>query len=133
MKTRYEAFDRKYPGFKNQGLRPPPKGPMGGTVDGTTDPNQPEEVKHDTVPDVDYHDIVKQNALPEIKLPPGVTPGGTGSGGGLPGIIEGERPGEGIIPEEVIVPHEPIVFHPDEKRKRARRGQGFGPRRVVVK
>jgi len=134
MKTRYEAFKAKQP----SGSR------TGGTASGgtmpihggdTAHPEQEEStgVKEETQPaDLNWKDewINAGTDLPPPKV--WEIPGGSGSGsGGLPGVPGSEefRPGEiEFIPEHPI-PIEPPVFFHGEKRKRARRGQGFGPRR----
>jgi len=131
MKTRYEAFDQKYPGLKNQRLRPPPRGPVGRPVDSASDPSPPEAGNHAATADMDYLEVVKQHATPDVQLPAGMPPGEFGSvGGHAGGVLEGE-PGSVYHPEEAIshpIEALPPIFH-GGKRKRARRGQGFGPRR----
>jgi len=136
MKTRLDVFKAKNPGFQFPRPPPPAPGPIGGTVDGTselpvhdtpgvTEPAQPADIK--------YEDILRET---RTELPPPKSwenPGGSGSGSSwLPGGSGTEEEpgagGEGHILEEPIIFEPPPIVH-GEKMKRARRGQGFGPRR----
>jgi len=137
MGARYEMFRAKYPLFKLQGFNPPVSGPIGqvgSTVDGTS-----EQAVHDTPGITEPATPADMDWLTEVhhagtELPPPKVweiPGGSGSGGGsIPGGSgEGESGVEpGHIYEEPIIHEIPPIIH-GEKKKRARRGQGFGPRR----
>ena len=133
MKTRYEAFKAKQPsGSRNGGTAAGSGTPFGGDA---AHPEQEEStgVKEETRPaDMNWNDEWKKAGTDLPAPKPWEIPGGSGSGSsGLPGVpgTEEFKPGEiEFIPEHPI-PIEPPVFFHGEKMKRARRGQGFGPRR----
>lgn len=142
MKTRFDMFRTKYPSFKFQGVYPPVSGPVGsvgpvgGTLDGTPAPSVHDVpgINEPAPPaDMDFRQELENAGT---KLPPAKSwdvPGGAGSvSNGIPGGsgIEEVGPGhEGGEFFEPVIPHEPAPIFHGEKRKRARRGQGFGPRR----
>jgi len=135
MKTRLDAFKAKNPGFQFPRPPPPVPGPIGGTVDGTSEqPIHDSPGGNEPAPKADIDWTTEwNNAGTDLPAPkPWEIPGGSGSGSsGLPGApgTEEFRPGEIEIFPEHPIPIEPPPFFHGEKMKRARRGQGFGPRR----
>jgi hypothetical protein len=129
MKTQYEAFKAKNPpgsqpaGTVSGGVPGGSGAAPPGTEENTISNEKPE------VADVDYVETWKTSGTDPLPPPAWEGPGGSGSGRlpSGPGT-EGEFRPEYEVWREPIITEHPVIWH-GEKRKRARRGLGFGPRR----